>query len=399
MKKLYEAYSDLAEERISYLRQYTHDSPMIMSLETYYRTEQLGKVLRKVICYFAQHYTQWLAYMPFRIRDLEILAICSKYPFRVGTYRTDFIITPAKELKIIEMTTRFPLNGYIDSGFFYQIGLSMAEELNLPEVRNPYSPFLDFLCEDFSPNRRISVIKGYDRMVEFKIYSQIFKQCFDFQVVELGDLKSQRQMLKEATLIEELNLDEIRTLPNDLIEELCACGIFNDFRNLFLVHDKRFFQMLTLNEFLDQCLTKEEQDLLAEFMIPTYTYSQNPEFFRKAYCEKDSWIIKPYNLGKSVGVIAGCTVTEQYWKTTFDTGAAEQCVLQPMISQRKYKGTIGDEQRDDYVAGTLLYMDGRYYGPGLYRASSFVVTNQRDDRKMAPVVADVNKENPILNVI
>ncbi|MGL4852433.1 MAG: hypothetical protein ACRC3Z_07295 [Phocaeicola sp.] len=393
------AYSKLSKELVPYYRKYTHDKPMVMSYKTYNRTERLGKILNKAITYLAMNYLDWLDYIALSKRDLEILRISSNYPFRVGSYRTDFLIMPDSQLKIIEMTTRFPLNGYIISGFPFQIGMEMATELKLSGIKDTYSPFLAYLSRDFAPTGKVTVVKGNDRMGDFKTYSSLFVDCFDFNVIELSELDAKKELLKNATVIEELNLDEIRALPNDLIDELCKNGVFNDFRNLFLIHDKRFFLLLTVPEFLDKCLTKKEQSLLAEFTIPSYLYSMHSDVFESAFSDKDRWIVKPYNLGKSEGVVAGCTVTEEEWKQLFSSESIKESILQPMINQKKFQGTIGSEIRTDYVAGTLLFFDNHYYGPGLYRASSFVVTNQRDDRKIAPVVANLIEPTFSVNLL
>lgn len=399
MKNIHQVYRELCDELIPYYRQYTFDQPIVMCTETYERTQKLGKILHKAICYLASHYEEWDAFMPLSGRDIEILDICRKYPFRAGSYRTDFIITPERELKIIEMTTRFPLNGYLLSAFFNEIGLEMSKQLGLSNI-NAYSPFVEYLCNEFVRSKRVTVIKGNDRMGDFKIYSRLFQETTDFHVIELEELAKQRSFLKNATLIEELTHAEIRSLPDGLIEELCENGVFNDFRNLFLIHDKRFFLLLALPEFTGRFLSEDEKELLKAFIIPSYTRHNWPEIFEEARQQKNSWILKPYNLGKSEGIVAGCTVSDDTWKACLDNANIGQYILQPMIPQCRYPGTIGKEVRKgDYVAGTLLYMDDKYYGPGLYRASSFVVTNQGDDRKLAPIVANVDKNDNSLNVI
>jgi hypothetical protein len=45
---------------------------------------------------------------------------------------------------------------------------------------------------------------------------------------------------------------------------------------------------------------------------------------------------------------------------------------------------VGSEVRtNDYVTGTLLFFQGGYFGPGMFRASSHPVINVGDDRKIA----------------
>jgi hypothetical protein len=309
------------------------------------------------------------------------------------------VITPEKDLKIIEMTTRFPLNGYLDSGFFSEIGSEMAEKSGLRGVIDAYSPFLDYLFDDFIPTRKIRVVKGGDRMCDFRIYSRLFADSADFDVICPYEVKQRESELKDATVIEELNLDEICSMDDESIDILCKNNVFNDLRNLFLVHDKRFFVMLSDDAFLGKFLDDDEKSLLSGFLVPSYVNTVNPEVFEKAHREKNDWILKPFNLGKSVGVVAGCMADGAYWDSLFEGGAIDGYVLQPMIPQCRFSGYVGNELRNDYVTGTLLYMDDKYYGPGLYRASSCIVTNQGDDRKLAFVIADEKKGSDGINVI
>ena len=174
---------------------------------------------------------------------------------------------------------------------------------------------------------------------------------------------------------------------------MTAIKIHNDFRNLFLIHDKRFFYILTNPDFIERALTKEEADILNAFTIPSYIYPLHKEYFTDAYGNKDKYIIKHILYGKSEAVYAGCVTKEEDWKKIFDTENLEHMVLQPMLDQKKYIGKIGQEERNDFIAGTYLYFNEEYFGPGIYRASSFVVTNQGDDRKCAQIVAEVDEND------
>ena len=91
-------------------------------------------------------------------------------------------------------------------------------------------------------------------------------------------------------------------------------------------------------------------------------------------------------LGKSIDVFAGCVTEEDEWRKLFADDRREHMVLQAYIPQRRFHGTIGEQQYHDYAAGTLLFFEEQFFGPGLFRASSFPVTNKVDDRKVAPLV-------------
>lgn len=390
MMNFKQAYTEILKDLIPYFRKYTYDRPIIMSLDTYHKTKQLGVILNKAICHLVSHYMDYQDIMPLDKRVLEILSICSKYPFSVGTYRTDFLIDENNQLKIIEMTTRQPLNGYFLSGVSAQIGFQQACQYHIHNATDEFSGLIDYFQNDFFGSKKIRVIKGYDRLGDIKIYSRLFELTdeIDFKVIELDHLADEIEDLKGARVIEELNFSEIKSLPNHLIEKLTEARVHNDFRNIFLIHDKRFFQLLTTPRFLNSALSGVECDLLSEFTIPSYSFNTHPEVFKEAMHNKEAWIIKPISFGKSEGVKAGSVTSQEDWELSFHDDVVKNMVLQPMIPQRKFRGTIGEEIRDDYVAGTLLYFNNEYYGPGIYRASSFVVTNVKDDRKVAQVVAD-----------
>ena len=139
---LQQAYQAISQEQVPYYRKYTYDKPLIMSIETYEKTKLLGKVLNKAIRYFVDHYLDCQDIMPLDERTMQILSICEKYPFRTGMYRTDFVIDQNNRLKIIEMTTRQPLNGYFISGFTSQIGEQESNQLGIKGMINDYPRFL-----------------------------------------------------------------------------------------------------------------------------------------------------------------------------------------------------------------------------------------------------------------
>jgi hypothetical protein len=141
-------------------------------------------------------------------------------------------------------------------------------------------------------------------------------------------------------------------------------------------------------------LSPKESDLLQHFLVPTFAHGADRHHWNDAERNKDAWILKHRVKGKSEQVHAGCVTDEATWKDLFASVDSHDMILQPMIRQRRFQGRVGHEQRNDYVAGTLLYFNDQFFGPGIYRASSFPVTNQGDDRKLAQWVADVAPHTP-----
>jgi hypothetical protein len=391
---LQKAFQNICVPQSLRFHKYCHEKPIVMTLETYEKTRQLGLILHKAILYFVQHYDDYATVMPLSPKDHHILQICNAHPFRAGTYRTDFVIDEQNQIRIIEMTTRQPLNGYFISGFTNQLGQEKALALHLKSVINDYPRLLRCLEREIGTSERICIIKGNERLGDFKVYVSLFELAgIETHVMPLAELGTQRHLLENAFLIEELSHKEIRELPDEIINLLAKGQILNDFRNLFLIHDKRFFYILTHKPFLEKALSADERKLLGQFTIPTYLWPLHPEKFKEAQWNPEDWILKSTVFGKGEAIYAGCVTPADVWESLFTSGNFRQMVLQPFLHQKKFKGNIGEEQRDDFVAGTLLFFDDQYFGPGIYRASSFPVTNQGDDRKLAQVVAAAEPEN------
>ena len=81
---------------------------------------------------------------------------------------------------------------------------------------------------------------------------------------------------------------------------------------------------------------------------------------------------------------AGILTSAAEWKNLDTSGM----IIQPFISQRPYKTEWEGTEYDDYMCGMMLCVDDKYFGSGLFRASSLPVTNVGDDRKACPLLTD-----------
>lgn len=216
------------------------------------------------------------------------------------------------------------------------------------------------------------------------------KAGYPVHIISVDEIADNLHLLEEAAVISELDHTELCRLPLVIIERIMAAHLLNDLRTVFLIHDKRFFSIISNESFLKKVLSQAEINDFQKMMIPIYTKLQRPDLWAMAQKEKDYWIIKPHALGRSINVFAGCVTSEEEWQQVFSSGLIEGMILQPYIGQRKFRGFIGDREYNDYIAGTLLFFDDHFFGPGMFRASSFPVTNKVDDRKIASLVtADV----------
>ncbi len=373
---------------VDYFKSYVFDRPLAVSGRTNDRLRELGLVLYKALHFLIANYRDFLDIMPRGERDCRILEICGRRPFRVGTFRTDFVIDESGRIRIVEMTSRQPLNGYFTSGFLREIALEQAGRLGIGTVEDIYPGFFGYLQEYIGDAERICVIKGDEKLEEFRFYPALFEAAgLECRVVPVGDLAADPSVLDGAWVIEELTFDEIRALPDALIDRLAAAPLHNGLLPLLHTHDKRTFGLLADASFTGRVLDERERVVLDEFLVPAWTREGRPEEWARAAEDKDSYIIKPCDRGKSVGVHAGLLTGQDEWRRLIDPVSSRGSVLQPFIRQKRFKGMVGGEAREDFICGTLLYFNDRYFGPGLFRTSSLPVSNIADNRKAAQIVA------------
>lgn len=385
---LYGGLLDRAEGASNYFRQWTYDVPLVVCPETDARLQRIQQLYLKCIRHFVEGYDRYRDLMPVSDRVREILALARARPYRPGTYRTDFVIGEDNRIRLIETTCRFAMNGYFTSGFFVH-NLADSYLAGRPAVRkiDDYTSFFDRYVEYFAPFDHVCLLKGNDDRNDTRFVIPVFEAAgFPVRVIRTADIPARAGEFEGAAVLGELSHEELCSLPTGTIEAIIAADLMNDLRTVFLIHDKRFFALLHHDGFMRDALTVAEREELRPFLVPTYTQRLNPELWPQARDEKDRWIIKPHNMGKSIDVHAGCVTEESVWRALFDSGRADSMVLQEFVPQRRFRGTIGDKSYNDFVVGTLLFFEDGYFGPGLFRASSHPVTNVVDDRKIAPLV-------------
>jgi hypothetical protein len=233
------------------------------------------------------------------------------------------------------------------------------------------------------------VLRGKDHRNEDKYLLPIFENAgFPARIIEFEDIPNNMRLLKNAAVVGELAHEELCALPREVLEKIIHSNLINDLRTVFLIHDKRFFSVLGNDDFLCAAMSREEAERFHAHLVPTYAWNDRRDVWEQARQNKNDWIIKPRALGKGIGVQAGLFCDDVTWRAFFLQDNASDLTMQPYIHQAMIHGQIGDEVRPkDYAVGTLLFFDDNFFGPGFFRASSHPVTNQGDDRKIAPVVA------------
>jgi len=403
----------LFADKTAYYHQWYHDRPMLITSERRDELRRMQALLYKCIVYMAEHYREWVPrYMPLDDKVMEVLDRQSHYPFRAGAYRPDYLISDDGRLLLVEITSRFFGHGiWANYPSVVKAEQFMAEH---PDAswENRYNELLTYMRDAIPANSPVYVLKSGDRGSESTFYTKFYEYYgHEVTIYEAAEVEANiDKWSHDAVVFSALNQQDLLSFRMETLQAMIDARMLNDFRTIFLAHDKRFLHLIFVDEFTRQCLTEEETTFLREHTIPTYIYNSHPEIWQDAIEHKDQYILKPYDLGKSVGLYAGVMTDEETWKDTIGNPAY---ILQPFIHQRTYPcewerlrvgdGTSGMRLRvgelcsgmgkhyDEYVCGMMLCMDDRYFDSGVFRTSSAPVTNKVDDRKMCVIHSDDNK--------
>lgn len=378
----------LYADKTDYYHRWYHARPMLITSERRDELRRMQALLYKCIVYMAEHYQEWAPrYMPLDDKVMEILDRQSRYPFRAGAYRPDYLISDDGRLLLVEITCRFFGHGI----WFNYPSVAKAEQFmaERPDAswENRYDELLTYMRDIVPEGWPIYVLKSSDRTSEIALYKKFYEYYgHEVTVYEAPEVEANiDKWSHDAVVFSGLNQQDLLSFRMETLQAMIDVRMFNDFRTIFLAHDKRFLNLIFVDEFTHQCLTEEETAFLRQHTIPTYLYNTHTEIWQDALEHKDQYILKPYDLGKSVGLYAGVMTDEQTWKDTFGN---PDYILQPFVRQRTYPCVWEGKHYDEYVCSMMLCMDDRYFDSGMFRTSSAPVTNKVDDRKMCVIHSD-----------
>jgi hypothetical protein len=394
VNNLYAGFQQVAKTAVPYFEQWTYDHPLVVKPETNETMRFLQKAMYNAIRHFVENYDRYRHLMPVADEVAAVLSLCQGIPYRAGTYRTDFIIDENKKIWLIEITCRFALNGFFISKFIIDTADRFMRKNQHLRSLDLYALFLERLSDYFGAVRHVCILKGRDNRNETKHIVPVFEYAgYPVHLIEFDEIPARLDLLDNAAVIGELAHDELCALPRQVLERIIHANLLNDLRTVFLIHDKRFFSVLGNDDFLNSAMNRHDVDRFRAYLVPTFAWGERLDVWEQARLNKDEWIIKPRALGKGIGVHAGLVCDDALWQSLFLQENADDLTLQPFIQQAKFNGQVGKEIRpNDYVVGTLLFFEDEFFGPGFCRASSHPITNQGDDRKVAPLVIAPNHD-------
>ena len=387
---LEESVQQFIEDKKEYYKQWIFEEPIVISKSHNASMQKLQNVMYKLIKEFVVNYEEYKEHMPVSEDVERVLTIFKRKDYNIGTYRTDFVYDENNQVKLIEITCRFALNGMFLSGLMNDIAKeNIPDSLKEIKIKDQYLPIYQHLNEYLKNSSAVCVLKGNDTRNESKIYIDILKRTgLELIEVSYNELESNLEKLSNSLVISELSFDEILSLSEKTLNALASSNLINDFRTVFLIHDKRFFSVLSKTALQAKALTSEEISFFENYYIPTYCSYEAKEKWEMAKNNKDEWIIKHRSLGKSQKVFAGIVTPVEEWAAIFESADFKDMTLQKWIPQKTIKGRIQKEEFEDFVTGTLLFFDDNYFGYGDFRTSSHPVTNKVDHRKVAGLILD-----------
>lgn len=373
-----------AKGKYDYYNQWMFDEPIFISRREDEDIQALQKVLYKIINYFVTNYDKWSHFMPLNVESKRVVEAFRARPYASGSYRVDTVFDQNRQQKIIETTCRFALNGFFiasNSDKFSRTYQSASS--SCPPAINRHASFMEYLEGLIGNHRRIIVLRNSDSRNSSKFFVPIFQEMgFEVVVILPEEVNQRKEELAGGFVVSELSIEELESLSDETLAALSMSDMINDLRTVILVHDKRFHSVLGRAEIREAVLSAEEIALLDVFYVPTYSNGEAPEAWEEARLNKDAWILKHRSLGKSEEIYAGVVTSKEEWARLFVRADLGEFVVQHWIEQMKFEGTVNGTKHSDFVTGTLLFFDDNYFGPGLFRTSSFPVTNVTDDRKM-----------------
>ena len=384
----------LFADKTDYYHHWYHAKPMLITSERRDELRRMQALLYKCIVYMAEHYREWVPqFMPLDEKVMEILDRQSRYPFRAGAYRPDYLISEDGRLLLVEITSRFFGHGiWANYPSVVKAEQFMAEH-PYASWENRYDALLTYMRDIIPEGSPIYVFKSSDRGSESIFYKKFYEYYgHEVTVYETAEVEAHiDQWSHDAVVISALNQQDLLSFRMETLQAMIDARMLNDFRTIFLAHDKRLLHLIFVDDFTSQCLTQEETTFLRQHTIPTYVYNNRyKEIWEDAFQYKDRYILKPYDLGKSVGLYAGVMTDEETWKSVIGKlgNLLNSYILQPFIHQRTYPCEWEGKHYDEYVCGMMLCMDDRYYDSGVFRTSSAPVSNKVDDRKMCVIHSD-----------
>lgn len=373
---LAEAVRAVADERSGYFDRWFVDDPYPVDERLDASFASIHEALSAAIDLFAGDFARWSALMPFPALAHRVVRLTEGVRYDKGTFRTDVVFERDGTPRLIEITCRFVMNGFLLQSVFEALARRHGFALRRPDR---YAAFLPVLARWLGDDPVL--IRGEEGRNDSEILAQVYRAAgLRLDIVAPERLADVWNEITGRRIVSEMNHGELARLDDTTLRRLVDAGTRNDLRTAVLVHDKAFFALMSLAEF-QAALPAVHRATLQRHLQPTWLAALEPRLWERARHEREEWILKPRNLGRSEGVVAGALVRPEEWDAAWRAADPRATVIQRFVDQPRWRTSLRGEPLEDYAVGTLLFAQEGYFGPGVFRLSSLAVTNVGDDRK------------------
>jgi hypothetical protein len=316
--------------------------------------------------------------------ERELVASVADRPYRVGSFRPDFLHAADGRVKVTEINARFPLNAFL---------CSAALNRCLP-LLDPAFALLPPLAEVETALRArlgesVGILKASERGYDIHTLKALWgERC---EMVAPATLTA-ADLARWDSVVLELHQHEILgEVPAALQIALAShAGVLNDLRTIFIAHDKRLLALFSTAGVLEDYLEADDLARLRRHVVPTWVKGLAPEMVREALAHPAGWLAKPPRSGKGQGIVVSSQLAPAEWRRRL-SDMPDDWILQPYVEQQFFPITTlrdGDLVTTLMnVVGVLPALDDHAFGPGLYRASEDEVVNvARGGTVLAPVL-------------
>eukprot|EP00178_Gracilaria_changii_P016651 TRINITY_DN47951_c0_g1_i1.p1 TRINITY_DN47951_c0_g1~~TRINITY_DN47951_c0_g1_i1.p1 ORF type:complete len:747 (-),score=121.25 TRINITY_DN47951_c0_g1_i1:57-2297(-) len=366
-------------------------SPFLVDIHTY---RQLSEAHDAIVTGIRAVVAQWADSE--RLRRLlpvhpRIERILRKAPrtYHMGTVRPDVLYAEDGSFKVCEINARFPLNGYMiaslannalqnhsmdASSFLAQHGLSAVSSLLsfMPDLKKRLTADgigTVWILNGREPEHDLAVV-GAALGINTRHCSPELLVCEQDSSHKLYCREADGNMTQIRSCIIELHQDELLSLHDDVLEALALLSYeghaLNDFRTIFLAHDKRMLCLLLSEQCEIDAYTRQ---LLKKYVAPT-TFIDNASVCRGELKGK-SLVLKPCLYGKGEGIEMQKNMSdEQFVALTKARIHEAPHVFQEYVKQRTFELLTPDGRKTNWkTVGIISSLDGKFYGPGIFRSN------------------------------
>jgi hypothetical protein len=366
-------------------------TPVIIDEDYIENSHRLCQILNSILVMFAYNYSRDERLQQVYQLDKElndILMMAEGIPYEIGMYRPDFVFDLNGQRRICEIGCRYPVNGWLMSGYLNQVSSELAgavgENFTGVEGLNDY---LQELGDRFDEGDTVFLVrkdpKRYKQDYLLKEFTALGITVKDIQPEDLtledGNLKVGDEIARQFFL--EMDREELKTFDPNVLNTMIKSGrCLNDVRTLILVHDKRVLCALYNQQIMASYVNQDDYKFLLNFLIPSFIIG-NEKDQELLINSPENWVLKKNSGGRGIDMYIKSECDKETWDNVVKNHWSEYMV-QPYVQQKQFELTENDATDAVSLVGLDLYFNGRSFGPGLFRASTESTTNVNNGKSL-----------------